>query len=58
MLPFPHAPPHGGRDHLSRSVAEVFFVAEDNKGCKNILKDLDYCHGRPWARAIKYFALL
>jgi len=38
--------------------AKSFFVAEDNKGCKNILKNFDYCHGRPWARAIKRFVLL
>jgi hypothetical protein len=24
-----------------------FFVAEENKGYKNILKEFDYCHGRP-----------
>jgi hypothetical protein len=31
-----------------------FFAAADNKGCKNILRELDYCHRHPWARARKY----
>jgi hypothetical protein len=29
-----------------------FFVAEDNKSYKNILKEFDYCHGRPWAKTL------
>jgi hypothetical protein len=42
------APP---RSCLSCRLTAAFYHAADNKGCKNILKELDYCHGRPLARA-------